>query len=484
MSVAHILDLLKEYIILAIFIVLLFLFFYKIVYKKIMKGQKEIKTKKLITILIFISYIVIVFGATFLSRGNAYEGAVNLSLFSSYKEAYIIGKISAWRNIILNIMLFIPMGFLLPLLTPKLKKWYKTIGIGFAITLLIEIVQTITQMGIFEIDDIFNNTLGTIIGYSIINIIYIIINKEEKKKILVNILPLLLTIVAFTAIFIKYSTQEFGNLSIEATTKFNMKNIEIENNISDIDTNRKKANVYKTKIYTKEETDKIAKDIFEKSGDATDEIIDTIYYEETAIYSTHKQNLWINYLGGTYSYRYTKTFEYENSSSNTTYSYDEDGNVIATISQNDKQYIEDKETVLEKLREIGINLDYEYEYRFDKEYGEHIFTVNMHEEGNNITDGNLICTMEENGNYSIKNNLIKSDKYKEKEIISEEEAYKKIEEGKFKVAYENEINKIKINSVELDYMSDSKAYYQPVYKFEVNINDLEKTTYIYIPAIS
>ena len=46
MSVAHILDLLKEYIILAIFIVLLFLFFYKIVYKKIMKGQKEIKTKK------------------------------------------------------------------------------------------------------------------------------------------------------------------------------------------------------------------------------------------------------------------------------------------------------------------------------------------------------------------------------------------------------------------------------------------------------
>src|SRR5699024_11140235 len=184
------------------------------------------------------------------------------------------------------------------------------------------------------------------------------INKEEKKKILVNILPLLLTIVSFTSIFIKYSTQEFGNLSIEATTKFNMKNIEIENKISDIDTNRKKANVYKTKIYTKEETDKIAKDIFEKSGDATDEIIDTIYYEETAIYSTHKQNLWINYLGGTYSYRYTKTFEYENSSSNTTYSYDEEGNVIATTSQNDKQYIEDKETVLEKLREIGINLDY------------------------------------------------------------------------------------------------------------------------------
>ena len=108
----------------------------------------------------------------------------------------------------------------------------------------------------------------------------------------------------------------------------------------------------------------------------------------------------------------------------------------------------------------------------------------MHEEENNITDGNLICTIEENGNYSIKNNLIESDKYKEKEIISEEEAYKKIEEGKFKVAYENEINKIKINSVELDYMTDSKAYYQPVYKFEVNINDLEKTTYIYIPAIS
>ena len=63
---------------------------------------------------------------------------------------------AAWRNIILNICMFIPLGFLLPFLD-KFKIWWKNYLVGLATTLIIELLQLVTHRGIFEIDDIINN---------------------------------------------------------------------------------------------------------------------------------------------------------------------------------------------------------------------------------------------------------------------------------------------------------------------------------------
>lgn len=162
MRISDIFSLLKEYIILGIlaliFCGILFFIGYKLIYKKILKGEKTINKNKLILYGITICYAVIVLGAVFLSRSNNY-GNINLHLFSSYKEAYNKMQISLFRNIILNILLFIPLGFLLPIYSDKLKKAYKIISIGFLLTLAIEIIQYITKIGIFEIDDILNNTI-------------------------------------------------------------------------------------------------------------------------------------------------------------------------------------------------------------------------------------------------------------------------------------------------------------------------------------
>ena len=66
----------------------------------------------------------------------------------------------------LNIVLFVPMGYLLPFRLRQPKLW-NVLAIGAAISLLIETVQLLTHLGWFDVDDIFLNTLGALIGYGL-----------------------------------------------------------------------------------------------------------------------------------------------------------------------------------------------------------------------------------------------------------------------------------------------------------------------------
>ena len=68
------------------------------------------------------------------------------------------------EDLLLNIILFIPLGFLLPYIWPKLNAW-KTILVGFCCSLCVEATQYLAHWGCFDVDDLFNNTLGTCIGY-------------------------------------------------------------------------------------------------------------------------------------------------------------------------------------------------------------------------------------------------------------------------------------------------------------------------------
>ena len=66
-------------------------------------------------------------------------------------------------GIILNILLFYPLGYLLPILFPKLKPKH-VILIGCLCSIATEATQHLLQMGWCETDDVIHNTLGTAIG--------------------------------------------------------------------------------------------------------------------------------------------------------------------------------------------------------------------------------------------------------------------------------------------------------------------------------
>ncbi len=62
-----------------------------------------------------------------------------------------------------NVLVFIPVGFLLDAVLPRCKMVY-TILIGIGISLCIEFVQLFVHVGICDIDDLIANSLGCVLG--------------------------------------------------------------------------------------------------------------------------------------------------------------------------------------------------------------------------------------------------------------------------------------------------------------------------------
>lgn len=65
---------------------------------------------------------------------------------------------------IANVIMVMPLGFLLPLLWENYRKLWKTALAGFSLSLCIEILQLFTFRAT-DVDDLLMNTLGGIVGY-------------------------------------------------------------------------------------------------------------------------------------------------------------------------------------------------------------------------------------------------------------------------------------------------------------------------------
>ena len=91
----------------------------------------------------------------------------NFVPFASLKYFYSVRKRYSYvaKNILGNIIGFIPLGVLLPVLTIKLQRFWKTVVAVFLISLLFETIQLLTNLGVFDVDDLLLNTFGAAIGY-------------------------------------------------------------------------------------------------------------------------------------------------------------------------------------------------------------------------------------------------------------------------------------------------------------------------------
>jgi glycopeptide antibiotics resistance protein len=65
-----------------------------------------------------------------------------------------------------NVALFLPLGFLLPLLAPSLDRLWRTVGAGFALSAAIELSQ-VAFPGVrrADVNDVLMNTLGAALGF-------------------------------------------------------------------------------------------------------------------------------------------------------------------------------------------------------------------------------------------------------------------------------------------------------------------------------
>lgn len=111
-------------------------------------------------------YLFVVTCSTVVFRGvQSFKYArLELTPFWTY-EAVIkhTPGVSVW-DIVLNMVLFMPLGFLIKLLSPSIS-FFKILVFAILCSLFIETNQYIFEKGIAQFDDVMHNTIGAVIGW-------------------------------------------------------------------------------------------------------------------------------------------------------------------------------------------------------------------------------------------------------------------------------------------------------------------------------
>lgn len=130
-------------------------------------NNKDVKTFNKVMRFIFYSYLFFIYFSTIFSRINWQFWNIEVSKlekikwfpFYSYFKL-MNGEIHYFQEIIMNIVIFIPIGFIICYLKNDRKCILDCIFLSF----MIEISQFIYSCGLCEIDDIIHNSLGGCLG--------------------------------------------------------------------------------------------------------------------------------------------------------------------------------------------------------------------------------------------------------------------------------------------------------------------------------
>ena len=185
----------------------------------------------LIKVMVFKDLPVIRIGHMMFKFGGTHEGPANLVpfrtilpfLFGSW--GLIIGGI----NIVGNIVLLVPIGLLVPFVFRNLT-WKKTLAIAVAAGLVIEGMQMVFHVGIFDIDDVILNALGVMIGYWAFAILTNWVRSGKYKTIIIaTIIVIGVAAAALYAIYPKGQHRVNSNRLAEKdqTDRFDKKETEI-----------------------------------------------------------------------------------------------------------------------------------------------------------------------------------------------------------------------------------------------------------------
>ena len=115
--------------------------------------------------LVYFMFFAESFGRDPVERDYAY----NLELFKEIKRFYIyrhqLGMKAFLLNVVGNVVAFFPCGFFLPVVSRRSRRWYNAVLLCFGLSLGIEVTQLIFKVGSFDVDDLFLNTAGGILGF-------------------------------------------------------------------------------------------------------------------------------------------------------------------------------------------------------------------------------------------------------------------------------------------------------------------------------
>lgn len=88
----------------------------------------------------------------------------------------------SFKNLIGNIAAFVPLGFLIPAISTRLRKISKTLLVCLICIIGIEIFQFVAMIGYFDVDDIILNMLGCFMGYLVYSGFRLVVDAYASKR--------------------------------------------------------------------------------------------------------------------------------------------------------------------------------------------------------------------------------------------------------------------------------------------------------------
>jgi len=123
--------------------------------------------RKIYRILIF-PYTIFLLYLMFLGFGREQHEANIIRLLPFVSTILFVQNTTSWESIIINlfgnIIMFIPFGFL-GWLNAKYFSFKKLIVDFLSVLIIVEALQYLTRLGVFDIDDLVLNSLGVWIGF-------------------------------------------------------------------------------------------------------------------------------------------------------------------------------------------------------------------------------------------------------------------------------------------------------------------------------
>lgn len=435
------------------FVLIALYYFYR---KRQLDYKKEIPLKKLILGAIFIGYIVFVLELTIIGRGTSHYLQMNLQPFSGYIDAWKKYSLRDLQNCLFNILMFVPLGILLPLLITKFKEFKLLLLAVVGATVSIETYQTLTGAGIFELDDLMNNSLGGIFGYQLYRLAASITHhkKIKMKSLLGNLaIPLLMGLI-FVCMNIVYAQKEFGHLAINAYTKSNMSDVKVSTSL-ELSSASTVAPVYKKIIKNEDVEDLLQQKLGLSQVNAQDD------KGSSEILVEDKDGV---------PYTLTKN-EAEGQWWLTDNNYTPEQTLVTGQEEKAKSIIA-KLSILPQDAEFTVQENGEFEWKLPdrtdlkKDYWTGDIELGLKQDG---------------GVYSLAYNLHENQYIREVDILSPTEVYERIKKGEFPQIKYNALvqeedlvikkgDQLEIESIELSHMYDTKGFYQPIYNVSGKFN--------------
>ena len=443
---------------------------YHFIYKKILRGTHQFNKKQWLITFLLLCWLLIVLALTTLSRGANYTGALNIDFFSGYKNAWNKWSATELQLIIFNMLMFTPLGFFLPLLWQKAKRFPIIIVASLTVTIGIEILQFVTARGIFELDDLIHNLLGSLFGYFCITGI---ISCLEKRKILIVpllkllLIPCIVGAVILSAIFL-YKSQPYGNMTILPAVKQDMSKIEIITELN-FSQDRSTASIYKNH-FADDKThmqkiislfSEITNNTFSNSSRAEGENKIILGKQEDGT------DVQLNYFirSGTWQFNSWKDW----------------------VKLSDAQVIKLQEKYESWLIQNRL-LPADYQFTVENKDTLRWYCQipdNLTDKTEDFVQGSVLAQFDKSKQVSTFGYQMMWNEYiTTEDIISPEQAYQEVLKGNFEqyIPFQSG-DQLFITDFKISYTYDTKGYYQPVYQFSGYINTTENTWVCRIPAL-